>query len=237
MARHFPKGVERTARRAEEYARGILTGGTLFEELGFYYVGPIDGHNLDHLLPVLRNVRDAEGAGPILVHAITQKGKGYAPAEQSADKYHGVSKFNVVTGEQAKAPPGPPSYTRVFADALIAEAEADAAIVAITAAMPSGTGLDRFAKRFPDAHLRCRHRRAARGDVRGGDGDRGPASRSARFTRPSCSAPTTRWCTTSRSSACRCGSRWTGRGWWARTGRRMRAASISPISAACRGSC
>ena len=150
MARHFPKGVERTARRAEEYARGILTGGTLFEELGFYYVGPIDGHNLDHLLPVLRNARDAEGAGPILVHVITQKGKGYAPAEQSADKYHGVSRFNVVTGEQAKAPPGPPSYTRVFADALIAEAEADRRVVAITAAMPSGTGLDRFAKRFPD---------------------------------------------------------------------------------------
>ncbi len=128
----------------------MLTGGTLFEELGFYYVGPIDGHNLDHLLPVLRNVREAEEAGPILVHCITQKGKGYAPAEASADKLHGVSKFNVVTGEQAKAPPGPPSYTSVFADALIAEAERDSRIVAITAAMPSGTGLDRFAKRFPD---------------------------------------------------------------------------------------
>ena len=150
MAKRFPRGIERTARRAEEYARGILTGGTLFEELGFYYVGPIDGHNLDHLLPVLRNVREAEEAGPILVHAITKKGKGYAPAEQSADKYHGVAKFNVITGEQAKAPPGPPSYTRVFADALIAEAERDPKIVAITAAMPSGTGLDRFAKRFPD---------------------------------------------------------------------------------------
>ena len=150
MVRRFPRGIERTARRAEEYARGILTGGTLFEELGFYYVGPIDGHNLDHLLPVLRNVREAEEQGPILVHVITQKGKGYAPAEQSPDKYHGVSKFNVITGEQAKAPPGPPSYTRVFADALIAEAERDPAVVAITAAMPSGTGLDRFAKRFPD---------------------------------------------------------------------------------------
>ena len=150
MVRRFPRGIERTARRAEEFARGILTGGTLFEELGFYYVGPIDGHNLDHLLPVLRNVREAEEQGPILVHVITQKGKGYAPAEQSPDKYHGVSKFNVITGEQAKAPPGPPSYTRVFADALIAEAERDPAVVAITAAMPSGTGLDRFAKRFPD---------------------------------------------------------------------------------------
>jgi 1-deoxy-D-xylulose-5-phosphate synthase len=150
MAKRFPRGIERTARRAEEYARGILTGGTLFEELGFYYVGPIDGHNLDHLLPVLRNVREAEETGPILVHAITQKGKGYAPAEKSADKYHGVSKFNVVTGEQAKAPPGPPGYTKVFADALIAEATKDPTVVAITAAMPSGTGLDKFAKLFPD---------------------------------------------------------------------------------------
>ncbi|MBV8592104.1 MAG: 1-deoxy-D-xylulose-5-phosphate synthase, partial [Acetobacteraceae bacterium] len=150
MAKSFPRPIERTARRAEEFARGILTGGTLFEELGFYYVGPIDGHNLDHLLPVLRNVRDAEEAGPILVHAVTQKGHGYAPAERSADKYHGVSKFNVITGEQAKAPPGPPSYTKVFAEALIAEAERDPAIIAITAAMPSGTGLDRFAKRFPE---------------------------------------------------------------------------------------
>ena len=149
MARRFPRGVATTAKRAEEYARGILTGGTLFEELGFYYVGPIDGHNLDHLLPVLRNVRDAEESGPILVHAITQKGRGYAPAEAAADKYHGVSRFNVITGEQVKPPPGPPSYTRVFADALIAEAEADSRVVAITAAMPGGTGLDRFAKRFP----------------------------------------------------------------------------------------
>ena len=150
MAKRFPKGIERTARRAEEFARGILTGGTLFEELGFYYVGPIDGHNLDHLLPVLRNVRDAEEAGPILLHVITKKGKGYPLAEELADKLHSVSRFNVVTGEQAKAPPGPPSYTKVFADALIAEAERDDRIIAITAAMPSGTGLDRFEKRFPD---------------------------------------------------------------------------------------
>jgi 1-deoxy-D-xylulose-5-phosphate synthase len=150
MAKRFPRKIERTARKAEEYARGILTGGTLFEELGFYYVGPIDGHNLDHLLPVLRNVREADEQGPILVHAITTKGKGFAPAEQSADKYHGVSKFNVITGEQAKAPAGPPGYTKVFADALIAEAERDPNIVAITAAMPSGTGLDRFAKKVPD---------------------------------------------------------------------------------------
>ncbi|MGH7153097.1 MAG: 1-deoxy-D-xylulose-5-phosphate synthase, partial [Acetobacteraceae bacterium] len=150
MAKRFPRGIERTARKAEEYARGILTGGTLFEEMGFYYLGPIDGHNLDHLLPVLRNVREAEEQGPILVHAITKKGKGYEFAENSADKYHGVSKFDVITGEQAKSPPGPPQYTKVFADALIAQAEQDPDIVAITAAMPSGTGLDRFAKRFPD---------------------------------------------------------------------------------------
>src|SRR4029077_13056172 len=147
MARRFPRGIERTARRAEEYARGMLTGGTLFEELGVYYVGPIDGHNLDHLLPVLRNVREAEETGPILVHAITQKGKGYPQAEASADKLHSVAKFNVITGEQAKAPPGPPAYTKVFAEALIAEAERDPTIVGITAAMPSGTGIDRFGKR------------------------------------------------------------------------------------------
>jgi len=150
VARRFPRGLERTARRAEEYARGILTGGTLFEELGFYYLGPIDGHNLDHLLPVLRNLRDAEDAGPVLLHVITRKGHGYAPAEAAGDKFHAVSRFNVVTGEQVKAPPGPPAYTKVFADALVSEAERDSRIVAITAAMPSGTGLDRFAKRFPE---------------------------------------------------------------------------------------
>ncbi|MBR0662422.1 1-deoxy-D-xylulose-5-phosphate synthase [Neoroseomonas oryzicola] len=149
VARRFPAPLERAARRADEYARGLLTGGTLFEELGFYYVGPVDGHSLDHLLPVLRNLRDTDHAGPILLHVVTQKGKGYAPAEASADKYHGVVKFNVVTGEQAKAPPGPPSYTKVFANALIAEAEADDRIVAINAAMPSGTGMDAFAKKFP----------------------------------------------------------------------------------------
>jgi len=149
LAKRFPRPIERAARRADEFARGLLTGGTLFEELGFYYVGPIDGHDINHLLPVLRNVRDADEREPILLHVVTQKGKGYPPAEASADKYHGVAKFNVVTGEQAKAPPGPPSYTKVFANALIAEAEADERIVAITAAMPSGTGLDLFAKRFP----------------------------------------------------------------------------------------
>ncbi|WP_198371631.1 1-deoxy-D-xylulose-5-phosphate synthase [Roseomonas rosulenta] len=149
VAKRFPGPLERAARRADEYARGLLTGGTLFEELGFYYVGPVDGHDLDHLLPVLRNLRDTDHEGPILLHVVTQKGKGYAPAEASADKYHGVQKFNVVTGEQAKAPPGPPTYQKVFATALIAEAELDDRIVAINAAMPSGTSLDMFGKKFP----------------------------------------------------------------------------------------
>jgi 1-deoxy-D-xylulose-5-phosphate synthase len=150
LAKRFPRPIERTARKAEEFARGLLTGGTLFEELGFYYVGPIDGHDLDHLLPILRNLRDADDVNPILLHVVTQKGKGYEPAEASADKYHGVQKFNVITGEQVKAPPGPPAYQKVFAQALIAEAEADERIVAVTAAMPSGTSLDLFAKRFPN---------------------------------------------------------------------------------------
>jgi 1-deoxy-D-xylulose-5-phosphate synthase len=149
LASRLPQPIDRAIRRAVEHARGYVTGGTLFEELGFYYVGPIDGHNLDHLLPVLRNVRDAELDGPVLVHVVTQKGKGYAPAENSDDKYHGVSKFNVVTGEQAKGRAGAPSYTKVFATSLIREAQADERIVAITAAMPSGTGLDLFANAFP----------------------------------------------------------------------------------------
>ncbi len=148
--RLLPGRWQRQAARVEEFSRGFWTGGTLFEELGFYYVGPIDGHNLDHLLPVLRNVKRMQN-GPILVHVVTQKGKGYAPAEESADKYHGVSRFNVVTGTQEKAAPGgPPSYTKVFAKALIEEAKADDKVVAITAAMPSGTGLDKFGEVFPD---------------------------------------------------------------------------------------
>jgi 1-deoxy-D-xylulose-5-phosphate synthase len=148
FAHHLPKFFEQKAVQAEEFARNFWTGGTLFEELGFYYVGPIDGHNIDHLLPVLRNVRDAK-QGPILVHIVTQKGKGYAPAETSADKYHGVVKFDVATGQQAKSSARAPAYTKVFGEALIKQAEKDPKIVAITAAMPSGTGLDAFAKRFP----------------------------------------------------------------------------------------
>jgi len=149
LAHKMPKGLEKKALRVEEYARGFLTGGTMFEELGFYYVGPIDGHNLDHLLPVLKNVRDAK-QGPILVHVVTQKGKGYEPAEKSADKYHGVVKFDVLTGVQAKAKSNAPQYTKVFAESLIKEARKDDKIVAVTAAMPSGTGLDIFGKAFPE---------------------------------------------------------------------------------------
>jgi 1-deoxy-D-xylulose-5-phosphate synthase len=149
IAKRMPRIVEEKALRVEEYARGFLTGGTLFEELGFYYVGPIDGHNMDHLVPVLRNVRDAEN-GPILIHVVTQKGKGYAPAEASSDKYHGVVKFDVATGKQAKAQANAPSYTKVFGESLVKEARKDDKIVAITAAMPGGTGIDIFGKAFPE---------------------------------------------------------------------------------------
>ena len=149
LGRHLPKFIYDRARKTEEFARNFWAGGTLFEELGIYYVGPIDGHNLDHLLPVLKNVRDLHN-GPILVHVVTQKGKGYAPAEASTDKYHGVNTFDVVTGVQVKPKANAPSYTRVFADALVAEAQQDDKIVAITAAMPSGTGLDIFQKVFPE---------------------------------------------------------------------------------------
>ena len=154
IARHaaerFPRVVEHGVKRAEKYARGLVTGGTLFEELGFYYVGPIDGHNLDHLLPILRNVRDDAAAGPILVHICTKKGKGYAPAEESSDRYHGVSSFDVDTGAQRASSSNAPSFTKVFAQSLITEARLDDRICAITAAMPSGTGVDLFERVFPD---------------------------------------------------------------------------------------
>ncbi|HEY8604363.1 1-deoxy-D-xylulose-5-phosphate synthase [Tsuneonella suprasediminis] len=149
FARKLSRRVHSGLEKAEEYARGMATGGTLFEELGFYYVGPIDGHNLDHLIPVLENVRDSE-QGPILVHVVTQKGKGYAPAENSADKYHGVAKFDVVTGEQKKSAGGPPNYQNVFGETLSTLADSDPRICAITAAMPSGTGVDKFARAHPD---------------------------------------------------------------------------------------
>jgi len=148
LTSYLGKRVDRAVTRAVEHARGYVTGGTMFEELGFYHIGPIDGHNLDHLIPVLKNVRD-NGDGPVLIHVVTQKGKGYGPAEAASDKYHGVNKFDVITGAQAKAPANAPSYTKVFADSLIQEAREDEKIVAITAAMPSGTGLDLFGEVFP----------------------------------------------------------------------------------------
>jgi 1-deoxy-D-xylulose-5-phosphate synthase len=148
-AKKLPDPVVRAARRAEEYTRGMMTGGTLFEELGFYYVGPLDGHNIEHLVPVLKNVRDSDLEAPVLIHVVTQKGKGYPPAEAAADKYHGVNTFDVSTGTQQKHTAAAPTYTKVFADTLVTLAKEDASIVAITAAMPSGTGLDVFAKAFP----------------------------------------------------------------------------------------
>ncbi|MFH1804799.1 MAG: 1-deoxy-D-xylulose-5-phosphate synthase [Pseudomonadota bacterium] len=150
ITKHLPRPIEEAARKIEEYTRGLVTGGTLFEEMGFFYVGPIDGHNLDHLLPVLKNVRDAKLDGPVLIHAVTQKGKGYAPAENAADKYHGVAKFDVVTGKQAKATPNAPAYTRVYGETLVKLAQKDDKVTAITAAMPSGTGINIFADAFPD---------------------------------------------------------------------------------------
>ena len=149
LAHHMPTFFEKKAQRAEEFARGFWTGGTMFEQLGFYYVGPIDGHNLDHLLPVLKNVRDAK-EGPILVHVVTQKGKGYSPAEASSDRYHAVVKFDIATGKQAKAKANAPSYTKVFGESLTKEAAKDDRIIAVTAAMPSGTGVDIFEKTFPN---------------------------------------------------------------------------------------
>ena len=148
LTAYLGKTVDRAITRAVEHARGYVTGGTMFEELGFYHIGPIDGHSFDHLLPVLRNVRD-NAKGPVLIHVVTQKGKGYAPAEEAADKYHGVNKFDVITGAQAKVKPNAPSYTAVFGETLVQEGELDDKIVAITAAMPSGTGVDKFAAAFP----------------------------------------------------------------------------------------
>ncbi|MCK4939094.1 MAG: 1-deoxy-D-xylulose-5-phosphate synthase, partial [Rhodospirillaceae bacterium] len=150
LSEKLPRRLEEAARRAEEYARGLVTGGTLFEEMGIYYVGPIDGHNLDHLLPVLKNVRDDDGMGPVLVHVVTQKGHGYAPAEDAPDKYHGVGKFDVVTGAPVRAKSNAPSYTSVFSDEMVRLGGVDEKIVAITAAMPTGTGLDEFAEKYPE---------------------------------------------------------------------------------------
>ncbi|MEO1745177.1 MAG: 1-deoxy-D-xylulose-5-phosphate synthase [Pseudomonadota bacterium] len=149
LSKRLPKFFQDKARKTEEYTRTFFSGGTLFEELGFFYIGPIDGHNLQHLLPVLKNARDA-GVGPIMIHVVTQKGKGYAPAEAAADKYHGVAKFDVITGTQSKPKPNAPAYTKVFGNALVQEGEENEKVVAITAAMPSGTGVDVFEKVFPE---------------------------------------------------------------------------------------
>ncbi|RWX21232.1 1-deoxy-D-xylulose-5-phosphate synthase, partial [Rhizobium leguminosarum] len=148
LTAYLGKNIDRAITRAVEHARGYVTGGTMFEEMGFYHIGPIDGHSFDHLLPVLRNVRD-NGRGPVLIHVVTQKGKGYPPAEAAADKYHGVNKFDVITGAQARVKPNAPSYTSVFAEALVQEAALDEKIVGITAAMPNGTGLDKLAEAYP----------------------------------------------------------------------------------------
>ena len=222
IARHLPKAMEAGALKAEAMARNFLTGGTLFEELGFLYVGPIDGHNLEHLLPVLKNARDADD-GPILIHVVTQKGKGYPPAEAAEDKYHGVVKFDVVTGKQQTARASAPSYTKVFGQSLVKEAQKDDRIVAITAAMPSGTGLDLFAKRFPkrcfDVGIAEQHAVT----FAAGLAAEGYKPFAAIYLRPSLQrAAMTRWCTTSRSSGCRCALPWTAPGSWAPTDRPMR---------------
>ena len=224
----LPPFFKDKAKKTEEYARAFWTGGTMFEELGFYYVGPIDGHNLDHLLPVLRNVRDAE-TGPILVHVVTQKGKGYTPAEEAADKYHGVSKFNVVTGAQAKAPSNAPSYTSVFAESLIDEAERDETIVAITAAMPSGTGLDKFARTFPartfDVGIAEQHAVTF------------AAGMATEGLKPFCTIYSTflQRAYDQIIHDCRCASPSTGPAMWERTDRPTPAPSTSPISPPCPG--
>ena len=231
FAENLPKPLELAAKRAEEFARGFVAGGTLFDELGFYYVGPVDGHNLDHLLPVLKNARDSQLDKPILVHVVTKKGKGYAPAEASADKYHGVVKFDVITGKQAKPIANAPQYTAVFAKALIAEAEADKKIVAVTAAMAS-TSSPSVSRSVPStwrspSSMASPSPPASRPKV---------SSRSRRSTRPSCSAPSTRSCTTSPCRSCRCASPSTAPAWSAQTVPPMPAPSTWPISAACRTS-
>ncbi len=235
VAEHLPRTFKEAARKAEEYGRGMVTGGTFFEELGFYYVGPIDGHNMDQLVPILRNVKEITDQ-PVLVHVVTQKGKGYTHAENAADKLHAVVKFDVVTGQQAKAKANAPSYTKVFGTELVKQAEKDERIVAITAAMPSGTGLDIFAKRFPkrtfDVGIAEQHAVTfAAGMAADGMKPFAPS------IRPSCSAATIRSCTTWRSRSCLCASPWTGRVWWAPTARRMRAPSTSASWARCRTWC
>jgi 1-deoxy-D-xylulose-5-phosphate synthase len=220
FARRLPRPFHHAARKTDEFARGMTMGGTLFEELGFYYVGPIDGHNLDHLIPVLENVRDAE-EGPVLVHVVTKKGKGYAPAEAAPDKYHGVQKFDVITGAQAKAPPGPPQYQNVFGDQLVAGR---------ASAIRRSSRSPRRCRRAPASIASPKRFRIARSMWASPNSMRLPlppgsrrkgCGRSARSIRPSCSAPTTRWCMTWRSRICRCASRSIAPGWSAPMARHM----------------
>ena len=228
-ARKLPKAMGDAAMRAEEYSRGMVTGGTLFEELGFFYIGPIDGHNLEHLIPVLRNVRKDETPGPVLLHVVTCKGKGYEPAENAPDRGHALGKFDVVTGEQKKSKPKAPSYTSVFAKSLIKEADRDEKIVALTAAMPAGTGLDKFAEAHPDrcfdvgiAEQHCVTFAAGLAT----EGLKPFAAIYSTFLQRA----TTRWCTTSPFRSCLCASPSTAPVWWAPTVPPMRAASISHTS-------
>ena len=229
----LPGPLREQARRARALATGVPAGrGTLFEELGFTYMGPIDGHDMGQLLGVLRAAR-TRATGPVLIHCCTVKGKGYAPAETSADKYHGVSKFDVASGAQSKGHAGAPSYTKVFGRALTAEAEADPRIVAVTAAMPSGTGLDILAERFParvfDVGIAEQHGVT----FAAGMAASGLRPFSAPSTRPSFSAATTRWCTTWRSSAFPCASPSTAPGWWAPTAPPMQGPSTWPTCRTC----
>ena len=230
----LPGPLRDGAKRAKDMLKHMTVGGTLFEELGFDYVGPIDGHDMGQLLPVLRTLK-ARADKPVLLHVITRKGKGYSPAEARADRGHATAKFDVVTGEQAKAKPNAPAYTKVFANALIDEATRDDRIVAVTAAMPDGTGLNLFAERFPqrcfDVGIAEQH-----GVTFAPGWRRGACGRSRRSTRRSCNAPTIRSSTTSRSSGCRCGSRSTAPGSSARTVRPMPAPSTWRTWRTCLGS-
>ncbi len=238
VARLLPVGLSRAAARAEEYARGMVAGGgTLFEELGFYYVGPIDGHNLDHLLPVLKNVRDSHDKGPVLIHVVTQKGHGYPPAEAAADKYHGVVKFDVATGAQVKGKAGGALLHQCLRQGADRRGRGRSEDRRHHRRDAVGHGPRQIRRAFPRPLLRCRHRRAARRHLRRRLGLRGHEAVRRRSIRPSCSAPTTRWCTTSPSKACPCASPWTAPGWSAPTARPMPARSMSPISAACPASC
>ncbi len=232
----LPKFLYDKAAKTEEYARGMVTGGTLFEEMGFYYVGPIDGHNLDHLLPVLKNVKDDGDTARCSSMSSRKRARATSLPKKPPTNITALSKFDVITGAQVKAKANAPAYTKVFAKALIKEAEKDEKIVAVTAAMPSGTGLDLFGQKFPnrtfDVGIAEQH---ARDVLRAGLPPKA-SSRSLRSIRPSCSALTTRSSMMWRSSACRCALRWTAPGLSAPMGRPMPARSISPIWARCRAS-